>query len=323
MTDEELKLAAFEHLLSRIKKYEEVIQKQGYNNLISNKCRKKLEELKMLIKIEIDGLNAIVSNPKRDICYGEVVKLLQNDSEIIKGYRNRVNSLALQVFQESQNIDLESIFTLDVIPEWLFPTSTTNVKMDLDKVKSFREDQKDQLSNIDVDFLFTDVLMDNNRIQQTLQLWESQSKISKRLPILKEAIEAHIDGKFYLSVATLIPQVEGVLRDSLTSMGRNDDFNSMDYEHIYKAVTALIDLWKPQSSKTEQALMRLENGKNRLPEAVADLYREYTTAPAPMKGKLYRHGVCHGLQIDFGSKKNSTRLILLLDRIIFFYTLAQ
>ncbi|PZU92350.1 MAG: hypothetical protein DCE90_18380 [Pseudanabaena sp.] len=315
MTDEELKLAAFEHLWSRIKEYEKIIQSQGYKNLPNSKeFREELEESKMLIKIAIDSLTESVSNPKREICYGEFVKFLQNDSEI-KGLKDTVDSLALRVFQESQNIEIQSIFAFDR-HEWVFPTSTTNLKMDLDKVKSFREEQEDQLSNIDVDFFFTDVLMDNNRVQQTLQFWESQPKISKRLPILKEALEAHIDGKFYLSVAALIPQVEGVLRDSLTAMGRNDEFNSMGREDMHKSITALRDLWKLQSSKTDQAIILL----NILPDAVADLYEKYVL---PIEGKLYRHGVCHGLQTDFGSKKNSTRLILLLDRIIFFYTLAQ
>lgn len=316
MIDEELKLAAFEYLLSRIKKYEKVIQEKGYKNSIktlnSNKCRKKLEESKMLIEIAIDGLTESVSNPKRDICYGEVVKFLENDSDI-KGLRDRINTLVLQVFQESQDIESISISTLDIIPEWLCPTSTANIKADLDKVESFLENE---LSDIDVDVLFTDILMDNKRIQQTLEFWKSQTTISKRLPILREAIEAHINGKFYLSVATLIPQVEGVLRDSLTAMNRNDDFNSMDRERMHKSITALRDLWKLQSSKTDQAIILL----NVLPDAVADLYEEYDL---PIEGKLYRHGVCHGLQTDFGSKKNSTRLILLLDRIIFFYTLAQ
>lgn len=316
MIDEELRLAVFENLLSKIKKYEKIREKRGYRNLIeilnSKKHRESLEQLEMLIKIEVEHPTKSASNSKRDICYGEIVNFLENDAEI-KGFRESVNILALQVFEESQNIESISISTLDVIPEWLFPTSTANIKADLDKVESFLENE---LSDIDVDVLFTDILMDNKRIQQTLGFWESQSTIFKRLPILKEAIEAHIDGKFYLSVATLIPQIEGVLRDSLTAMGRNSEFNSMDRDHMHKAITALKDSWKSQSNKTEKAIILL----NLLPDAVADLYKEYDL---PIEGKLYRHGVCHGLQTDFGSKKNSTRLILLLDRIIFFYTLAQ
>ena len=76
MIDEELKLAAFEYLLSRIKKYEKVIQEKGYKNTIktlnSNKCRKKLEESKMLIEIAIDlmyfQLNASNSKKFLEFC---------------------------------------------------------------------------------------------------------------------------------------------------------------------------------------------------------------------------------------------------------------
>lgn len=91
----------------------------------------------------------------------------------------------------------------------------------------------------------------------------------------------------------------------------------MRKEDMRRSTLALKDLWKSQAKQLPEAASLLDS----LPDAVSDLYDEF--APAQyVEDRLYRHGVCHGLQTDFGSKKNSTRLILLLDRIIFFYAMA-
>lgn len=110
----------------------------------------------------------------------------------------------------------------------------------------------------------------------------------------------------------MISQVEGLLRDALL----NPNFGSMSREDMRKATAALKDQWKSLSYNLK-ATSLLDS----LPDAVADLYEKYQPENT-IEGKLYRHGVCHGLQTDFGIKKNSLRLILLLDRIIFFYAMT-
>lgn len=313
MVGSELRLATLKHLLSRIKFYKKLIRDHGYEKLGTSKNKERLDGLCNSIKGEISQIlnelkTEVVDPPREDFSWGETIVCLENEGEF-KSFVVELKKISVEIFKESEILNIDSIANFDFTPEWMFPTSTADVRSDITIIKSFVEGD---FSNIDD--LFVDRLMDNERVNKTLSVWKKCPEISKRLPLIEEAIEAHIDRKFYLSVSALIPQVEGLLKDALQIMGQNSDFNSIRKEDIKRATCALKDSWKSQDYALPEATLLLES----LPDAVSDIYEEYDPTKS-VPGKLYRHGVCHGLQTDFNSKKNSIRLILLLDRIIFFY----
>ena len=313
MVGSELRLATLKYLLCRIKFYKKLIRDHGYEKLGTCKNKERLDGLCNSIKGEVSQiLNELktegVDHPREDFLWGEVRVCLENEGEF-KFFVVELNKISVEIFKESESLNIASIANFDVTPEWMFPTSTADVRSDITIIKSFVEGD---FSNIDD--LFVDRLMDNERVNKTLSVWKNCPEISKRLPLIEEAIEAHIGRKFYLSVSALIPQVEGLLKDALQIMGQNSNFNSIRQEDIKRATCALKDSWKSQDYALPEATLLLES----LPDAVSDIYEEYDPTKS-VPGKLYRHGVCHGLQTDFNSKKNSIRLILLLDRIIFFY----
>jgi len=313
MVGSELRLATLKGLLCRINFYEKLILHHGYEKLGTCKNKERLDGLCNSIKGEVNQiLNELktegVDHPREDFLWGEVIVCLENEGEF-KSFVVELKKISVEIFKESEILNIASIANFDVTPEWLFPTSTADVKSDITIINSFVEGD---FSNIDD--LFVDRLMDNERVNKTLSVWKRCPEISKRLPLIEEAIEAHIGGKFYLSVSALIPQVEGLLTDALQSMGLKINYTSLRREDIERATCALKDSWKSQDYALPEATFLLES----LPDAVSDIYEEYDPTKS-VPGKLYRHGVCHGLQTDFNSKKNSIRLILLLDRIIFFY----
>lgn len=316
MVGSELRLATLKYLLWRINWYEKLILDHGYEKLGTCKKKKRFNDLRNSINGEVSQiLNELktegVDHPREYFLRAEINVCLENEGEF-KSFVVELSKISVEIFKESELLNIDSIANFDFTPEWMLPTSTADVKSDITIINSFVEGD---FSNIDD--LFVDRLMDNERVKKTLSVWEKYPEISKRLPLIKEAIEAHIDRKFYLSVSALIPQVEGLLRDAIQITGKNIDFTSIRREDIERATCALKDSWKSQDYALPEATLLLES----LPDAVSDIYEEYDqydpTKSVP--GKLYRHGVCHGLQTDFNSKKNSIRLILLLDRIIFFY----
>lgn len=313
MVGSELRLATLKYLLCRINSYEKLILHNGYEKLGTGKNKKRFDGLRNSINGEVSQIlkdlkTEGVDHPREDFLWGEARVCLENEGEF-KSFVVELNKISVEIFKESEILEIASIVNFDVTPEWMFPTSTADLRSDINIINSFVEGG---CSNIDD--LFVNTLMDNERVNQTLSVWKNRPEISKRLPLIEEAIEAHIDRKFYLSVSTLIPQVEGLLRDALQSMDQNIDFTSIRKEDIKRATCALKDSWKSQVYALPEATLLLES----LPDAVSDIYEEYDPTKS-VPGKLYRHGVCHGLQTDFNSKKNSIRLILLLDRIIFFY----
>ncbi|MEG4226226.1 hypothetical protein QUA35_08715 [Microcoleus sp. N9_B2] len=312
MVGSELRLATFKSLLCKINLYEKSILHNGYEKLGTCKNKKRLDGLRNSINGEVSQiLNELktegIDHPREDFLWGELIVCLENEGEF-KSFVVELKKISLEIFQESEILNIASIANFNFTREWMFPTSTADVRSDITIINSFVEGD---FSNIDD--LFVDRLMDNERVKKTLSGWQKCPEISKRLPLIEEAIEAHIDKKFYLSVSALIPQVEGLLRDALQIRDQNIDFTSIRKEDIRRATCALKDSWKSHYDLPEATLL-LES----LPDAVSDIYEEYD-ATKSVPGKLYRHGVCHGLQTDFNSKKNSIRLILLLDRIIFFY----
>jgi hypothetical protein len=313
MAELELRLTALKHLLFRIKLYEKLICDKGYEKLSTRKYKKNFNSLRNSIEFEVsqilESLKAEgIKHPREDFSFTEVVNCLKEQTEI-ESLIVELNEISVEMFKESERREIEIICNFDVTPEWLFPTSTANPISDMATIKEFLESNYSS-----VDDLFMDKLMNNQRVKQTFDFWKRQPKISNRIPLIEEAIEAHIEKKFYLSVSALIPQVEGLLRDALKNMNRSVDFESMRKEDMKRATSALKDLWKSQPYNLPEAISLLDS----LPDAVSELYVIPTQS---LQGELYRHGICHGLQTDFGSKKNSLRLILLLDRIIFFYAI--
>ena len=59
--------------------------------------------------------------------------------------------------------------------------------------------------------------MVSSRIEETWESWieKENSSLKKRIGISKEAITAHLERKYYLSISTLMPQVEGLLKDAV------------------------------------------------------------------------------------------------------------
>ena len=341
----ELKLDSLKHLLCKTNLYNKLIHNKNYTNINTKKYKENFNSLRNSIKGEIYQTEELlrakgVHNPRENFSYAEITNYLRNEAEL-KPLKAKLNEISKDMFRESEILELNTLNRFDNPPEWLFPTSTFNAKSDTTIIKLLlggitlrsliqyiwfcfcKESKFENIPNCfahycnfsnNVDGLFIGLLMNNERVKQTLDSWNNKPKITQRYPILKEAIEAHIEGKFYLSVSTLIPQVEGLLRDSLQSMGKNADFNSMRPEDMKRATSTLKDAWESEFPDLPEATLLLGS----LPNVVGDFYEEYT----PAQSKLYRHGVCHGLQTDFGSRKNSTRLILVLDRIIFFYAMS-
>lgn len=152
-----------------------------------------------------------------------------------------------------------------------------------------------------------------------LELWKGKyfNNVQHRYPILKEALEAHNESNFFLSVSTLIPQVEGVIRDiiekntNITNMKKISDCDGLSNDDIHRAIKSLEKIWK---------LKGINNIDNLLSSMSAMLKKLYIDdRKIPNNDGLYRKGICHGGITNFGTAKNYLKLILILDRLIFLF----
>lgn len=164
----ELRLTTLKHLLFKIDLYEKLIFNKGYEKLSTRKYKNNFKSLRNSIEFEVsqilESLKAEgIELPRENFSIGEVHDCLISETEI-GSLITELNSIGLEIFNESERINIDIIGYFDVIPEWVFPTSTASTNSDLAIIKDFLQTDYSR-----VDDLFLDTLMDN-------QIWVSSLK---------------------------------------------------------------------------------------------------------------------------------------------------
>jgi hypothetical protein len=63
---------------------------------------------------------------------------------------------------------------------------------------------------------------DADKLNEMLSTWKSNSLLQKRMKILEQVIESHINAKYFVSVPAILSQIEGILIDSNNYVGRSN-----------------------------------------------------------------------------------------------------
>jgi hypothetical protein len=127
--------------------------------------------------------------------------------------------------------------------------------------------------------------------------WELKPHLYRRLEILKQAMDSHIEGKYYIAMPTFLAQIEGVLVDGYLYKGNmygqkrkellekalsNKNWVSFD-EAIYNIIT-------------NKVFGNFKHGEN-------------------LDFEINRNAILHGANTDYGTKINSLKCILMFDYI--------
>jgi hypothetical protein len=146
----------------------------------------------------------------------------------------------------------------------------------------------------DVDAFFLNKF-DLEEINLILERWESTKALKSRLPILQQAINAHLEGNYYLSVPALLPQIEGIIADGYAHYGRMNGKNLGQYFKVLLSDTDMLSFDIAALEFLSQYI---------LVDFVHGL---------PPKSSLSRHAILHGADTNYGTATNSLKCILLLD----------
>jgi DNA-binding transcriptional regulator YhcF (GntR family) len=141
---------------------------------------------------------------------------------------------------------------------------------------------------------------------QLEELFRADPALNRRWPVVNEAIQAHQRGHYYTSIATLIPQVEGVLNDILTRKGfvlakQNKYYTKTDRGVEGKYLSGL-------TTKYELAARK---------QAIGDaLAAHFATLLVPE-----RDPILHGTKVDYGAADLSVHALLTL--LVIAWTLTE
>jgi hypothetical protein len=135
-----------------------------------------------------------------------------------------------------------------------------------------------------------------------IERWTTVEIIKKRLHILKDVIKAHLNKDYTLSIPTLLPQIEGTLRDY--------DYNGKQISK--KTLSGFIDLL-------------LQDKDEYIPVKgliVDELYEHFKWGDEKSPA-LSRHAILHGSDVSYNTEINSLRVILIYDMIVELITMMD
>lgn len=194
---------------------------------------------------------------------------------------------------------------------WLAP-SMINLFDEITKL--YYEGKKQNIPNVIIRYYKKD---NWDILTKTVKKWESNVFFHPRMKIIHDALEAHIRGKFTLSVPSLLPQIEGITLDIIKKYDlRNKDKSLVNESKRKKAKglnmalseelldTFSVNEWFAVDSflfYVENTLYFSPSGKR---EKIEELKGEKT---------LKRNPILHGIQLNYATPINSLRCFLALD----------
>jgi hypothetical protein len=150
------------------------------------------------------------------------------------------------------------------------------------------------------------------------QVNDTERRLGERFPlrtaILADAFAAHREGRHALSIPVLLAQADGIGREILG--GSRQFFNTTKRSKALKDRLAAFELiGRPYTPWGVVADMLGQLDRKISIEEDTDL-RDARKMTDDWFGPLNRHGVLHGLDIDYPSEANSLRCVLLLRYLL-------
>lgn len=213
-----------------------------------------------------------------------IKEFLLNITEVAKSINWKLASRNIKKITRFPNITLEL--------NW-FPAAVGNLMTfaNINEIVDTYDSQGKEKTQIILDDLFIR-LYNADEIDGLYSSWKKNKELQARLPILKEAVTSHLEKNFYASVCTILPQIEGILRDTISSNSRR--INGTVLEEIINKIVS--------NDNVDEVTKKFYF------EIILENFWHGDEIPV-----LSRHAILHGEDTTFGTEVNSLKLILLFD----------
>lgn len=155
---------------------------------------------------------------------------------------------------------------------------------------------------------------DCSLLKTMVEGWQGNPHFAPRMDIIRDALRAHVDARYTLSIPTLLPIVEGVLT-SITGKPAASSGGS-----ILLARGVIEDMHTDfMREASKDAVVEFVTGitvYGHVPSQyfTPQRYPEWLDQHELTGDQvLNRHAILHGVQMDYGSEENSLRAFFILD----------
>ncbi|MBC7258480.1 MAG: hypothetical protein H5T65_04475 [Chloroflexi bacterium] len=146
------------------------------------------------------------------------------------------------------------------------------------------------------------------KLTEAVESWEDHPLFASRMHILRDALAAHRQRKYTLSVPTLLPQIEGVLNDYVTANQLVARIGKI--EEVYRAAVGDPDAYDlARWAIATTVLYQLQTSTY----VFTDFKRELKKSAC--RRQVTRHTVLHGIAVRYDRPVHSLKAFLLLDAL--------
>lgn len=248
-----------------------------------------------------------------------------NQSEAMQSFSRFANQIkSFQLPAPSQDVikGMKCFHNLNKLErlQWpLYFMYTDELMEALNPYTYLSEDNEQKIREIVFDFCTVEF------VEKLYEDWIKSSVINeKRIPILREAIEMYMNNAYYACVALLACQLNGIITDTYemqVSYGKEFDFEEV--MHAYESFNPTKEKPNRIDKKREKNqllwfITDAEDGIVYWIKAIEYIYNIILTSDNTMDESNHpcRNKICHGIQMNYGTKEHSLKSILTIDMMI-------
>lgn len=152
-------------------------------------------------------------------------------------------------------------------------------------------------------------------LRDAVRSWESYEFFTPRMPIFYDAVEAHIDKKWTLTIPALIPHIEGIAGEILLANGISFTKEAIIISTGQKTYPGSV-FGKLSADKVSPTMDVIISSLLYYLEGTLYEYKDFEDFPKIRRLRtLNRHAVMHGYQINYATRLNSLRCFLASDSL--------
>jgi len=152
-----------------------------------------------------------------------------------------------------------------------------------------------------------------SQLREMVAGWTGNPSLAEHQEIVQDALDAHVAGKYTLSIPSLLPVLERLLTDLQGAYVRGGKMPTIAGQHIESSYT---DFMREAS---KDAVVHYITGSGLFGSVpnqhfTVDAFPKWLASQGlTERDVVNRHAILHGVQVDYAGKENSLRVFLLLD----------
>ena len=298
--------------------------------LDSNDYEEKLREIRAALNriskyMENPELKKIIENTQRvAAALGNMVVAI-SQSEAVKAFgrlAEQLSNIKLPQLSEEAKEGLKNYHYLNKLEnlQWpLYFVFSRGLMQELAPYTSISEENEEEIRKIVYKFCTADF------IDGLYMDWNNSSVIDKkRIPVLQEAINLYNNELYYGCVSILACQLNGIITD-IYNMQREygKDFDLEDVKMAYENFNPQKDVPRRINKNSERTqllwfISDAEEGFMYWIKSIEYIYNIIFTSEDSMNQSSHpcRNKICHGIQLNFGTREHALKSILTIDMMI-------